>query len=458
MRIWIFLLTLLAIFHATAQQNTEDSIIVKSLYSEALCSFESYNNLEYLCTKIGGRICGSPEAAAAVEFTYQIMLQMPFDTVYLQQTKVASWKRGEQEQGRIISPVYGQRDIHVCAMGGSVGTGFPGISSQVIEVRDIESLLKINPKDIKGKIVFFNAPFNQEYYYTFRAYGENASSRVHGASEAAPLGAVAVIVRSLTHSTDTFTHTGIMRYKDPEIAIPSFAISTTDADILSAWLKQDDQIMLYLESHCYQIDDVPSYNVIGEIKGSVFPESIITVGGHLDAWDNGQGAHDDGGGCMQSIEVARLFFAIGYHPQHTVRIVMFMDEEMNQRGAKTYASDTICIGEQHYFALESDRGVFTPTGFSIDGDSLFYSKVESWIEMLKPYGIWQLEKGYSGVDIHPLKTRQAQLAALITDSQRYFDYQHADSDTFDKVNRREMQLGSATMAAFVYFIDKYGIK
>jgi hypothetical protein len=430
--------------------------MVKRIFNEALSNNESYSNLEYLCKNIGGRICGSPQAAAAVEYTYQLMKQMPFDTVFLQATKVAAWKRGKPEKGRIISPSFGQFDVNVCALGGSVGTGKSGVLANVIEVADIEELNKLKTADVKGKIVFFNKPFNPTYFYTFQSYGEVAGNRFHGPKTASEMGASAVIVRSLTHLSDTITHTGITKYLDVKNPIPSFAISTIDADKLSELLKSDASLKVYLESDCQVLEDMNSFNVIGEIKGSTYPDRIISVGGHIDAWDNGEGAHDDGVGSMQSIEVARIFFKLGIKPQNTLRVVIFMDEEMNQRGAKTYADEIISENEKHYFAFESDRGGFSPLGFSVDADSSFMVKMNLWFGLLYDYGVYKIEKGYSGVDVFPLKKYNIPLAALITDSQRYFDYQHGESDKFEAVNHREMQLGSAAIASFIYFIDKLG--
>jgi carboxypeptidase Q len=451
------LLGFVVVLNIQAQTTSSDTAMTVAFFNEALSSRIAYEQLEYLCIHTAGRICGSPQAAAAVEYTYQLMLDMPFDTVYKQPTMVTTWRRGEKEKCRVLSDTYGQFDAHVCALGGSVGTGYEGILANVVTVDNIEQLKAMKPSQIKGKIVYFNKPFTPIHFNTYRSYGEGAQARVNGAWEAGEMGAVAVVIRSLTHSIDTFPHTGITRYRNPDIKIPAFAISTADAEILDRWLKNDPELKLYLESHCSQSEDVQSFNVIGEIRGSEFPERIITVGGHLDSWDLGHGAHDDGVGCIHSIEVARLFFALDIKPRNTIRIVMFMDEEMNQRGGQTYASTTITDGEQHYFALESDRGGFTPHGFSLDGDSAFYAAVESWFGILELYGIWQLPKGFSGVDITPLKKQYGTpLAAIVPDTQRYFDYQHSGADTFDKVNHREMQLGSAAMAVFVYFIDKYG--
>jgi carboxypeptidase Q len=447
---------ILVTINGFSQTTQNDSIIVKQIFSEALNDFTSYKNLEFLCNNTAGRIGGSPEASKAVEYTFDLMKNMPFDTVYLQACKVACWKRGAKESGKIISEFWGESSINVCALGSSPGTGNLGISSTVIEVADIDELKKLDPQLVKGKIVFFNKPFNQEHFYTFKSYSEVSKSRFLGPVTAGDMGAAAVIVRSMTHILSDNTHTGITKNIDVANPIPSFAISTNDAEKLSLQLKEDKNLEIHLESFCQLFEDVTSYNVIGEIRGTTYPERIITVGGHLDAWDIGQGAHDDGVGCMQSIEVARIFFKLNIKPQNTLRVVMFMDEEMNQRGGKAYAAEIIHAGEQHYFAFESDRGGFSPLGFSIDADSAFIEKTNIWFGLLYDYGIYRIEKGYSGVDIAPLKKYNIPLAALITDSQRYFDYQHANSDVFEAVNRREMQLGSAAMASFIYFMDKYG--
>lgn len=454
---YLFLIVFVLSFTlCSAQTSKEDSVIVNSFFSEALSSYEAYNNLEHLCKNIGGRIGGSESAAEAVQFTFEVMQNMDFDTVYLQETKVAVWNRGNTEKGQCFSENYGNHEINVCALGGSIGTTESGIRKHVLEVNDLEELESLELELVKDKIIFFNKPFNPVHFYTFESYREVARNRYYGPSIASELGAAGVIVRSMTHQIDTTTHTGITKYLEVENAIPSFAISTIDANTLSKTLKQDPNLELYLYSDCSLKDDAISHNVIGEIRGNERAERIITVGGHLDAWDNGEGAHDDGVGCIQSIEVARIFMKLGIKPKNTIRVVMFMDEEMNQRGAETYAKETISLNEEHYFAFESDRGGFSPLGFSVDADSTFIIKVKPWFGLLYEYGVYRIEEGFSGVDIAPLKDHNIPLAALITDSQRYFDYQHAESDVFEAVNRREMQLGSAAMTSFIYFIDKYG--
>src|SRR5690606_8406076 len=238
--------------------------------------------------------------------------------------------------------------------------------------------------------------------------------------------------------------------------IPSAAISTRHADLLSGMLKLDKNITFYFKQNCKQMPDVLSYNVIGEITGSQFPDEYILVGGHLDSWDLGDGAHDDGAGCVQSMEVLRLLKITGIKPKRSIRVVLFMNEENGLRGGKKYAEEARQKNEKHIFALESDAGGFTPRGFSFDCGDAAFAKILDWTPLFKPYLIHYFEKGGSGADIGPLKDSGIVLAGLRPDSQRYFDHHHASTDTFDAVNKRELELGAATMTALVYLFDKYG--
>ncbi|MFH0893134.1 MAG: M28 family peptidase [Bacteroidota bacterium] len=451
-----FVLMLIVSFNLNAQNK--DSLMIRNLYSAALSDNSGYKDLEFLCKKIGGRICGSPQAMASVEWSKQLLQQVGCDTVFLQPCKVHNWQRGPKEIAKVNSNVYGSYELSVCALGESVGTGDSGVYGNVIEVKSIDELKKMRRKDVEGKIVFFNRAMDPSNYYTFMSYGGAADQRVIGACEASKLGAVGVIVRSLSMSIDECPHTGIMRYKDAPKQIPAFAVSTFHAEKLSQNLKIDPALNLYMHALCKFLPEADSYNVIGELKGSEFPNEYIVVGGHLDAWDNGEGAHDDGVGCVQSIDVIKIFKKLNYKPRHSLRAVMFMDEEVSQRGGRKYAEVAKNNNEKHIVAIESDHGGFTPFGFSIDANDTVVQKIQKWEALLKPYGIYKLIKGGSGVDISFLKENGVPLMAILTDSQRYFDYQHAPSDTFEKVNIREMQLGTATLAAMIYLIDQYGLK
>jgi carboxypeptidase Q len=432
-----------------AQEQT-----IEAIFSNALNSYVAYENLRVLCETTEGRIAGTPAAAAAVEFTKQIMDQMDLDSVYLQELMVPNWKRGEPEQARIISSKLGIQELNIAALGLSVGTGPDGISAQVVEVMNIDELEELGKKEIEGKIVFFNRPVDQSHFNTFQGYSGAVDQRFRGPALAAEYGAVAAVVRSVTTAHHDYPHTGVTSFRDDGKNIPALAISPVGADLLGQWLRSDPDLLLYVRNTSHKLPDAISYNVIGEIRGSEYPNQIITVGGHLDAWDNSQGAHDDGGGCMQSIDVLRIFKELGIEPKRTIRAVMFMDEEISQSGGKKYAAEAARNNEQHYFAIESDRGVFTPKGFSIDASDERIAAIQSLQPYFATYGIHEIFKGGSGVDIAPLKNYfELALAGLVVDSQRYFDLHHAATDTFDQVNRREMQLGSAAMAALIYLID-----
>jgi hypothetical protein len=250
-----------------------------------------------------------------------------------------------------------------------------------------------------------------------------------------------------------------MSYGDQPISkrIPAAAISTNAAEKLSNLLKIAPELKFLFRQQCKQYDDVLSYNVIGEITGSEYPDEIILVGGHLDSWDVGDGAHDDGAGCVQSMEVLRLFQQLDYKPKRTLRVVFFMNEENGLRGGRKYAEMAALKGETHIFALESDAGGFTPRGFNFDLSDHEFAQVRSWEPLFKPYLIHYFEKGGSGADIGPLKTKTNVLAGLRPDSQRYFDYHHAATDTFDAVNKRELELGAATLTSLIYLYDTYGL-
>lgn len=433
-------------------QETEKTI--KAFFDEALTDKTAYKNLEVLCKKYKGRITGSDQAAAAVDYTYQLMKNMKLDRVEKQPVQVPCWERGEREVANIQSGKNGINEVPVSALGMSVGTGNAGLSAKVVEVQNFEELEKLGRKNIAGKIVFFNRPMDPTLINTFAAYGGAANQRTQGASEAAKYGAVGVVVRSLTTALDDSPHTGVMRYVDSIPKIPAVAISTNGADLLSASLKSDTNLKFYFRTTCETKPEVTSHNVIGEIKGSVYPEQIITIGGHLDAWETGEGAHDDGAGCMQSIEVLRIFQKLGIKPKRTIRAVMFMDEEVAQRGGKEYAKQAGLKSENHYFALEADRGAYMPKGFGISAPDNRLEKMLALQKYFEPYGIDDFVKGGGGVDIAPLAQFGTPLSSFIPEMQRYFDAHHSGNDTFEQVHFREFQMGSAAIASFIWLIDK----
>lgn len=436
-----------------------DSVALRKIYDEALLRGQSYDNLRYLCTTIGARLSGSPQAQLAVDWGRLTLEKMGLDRVYLQEIMVPHWVRGPKEKGEIIADRGKRLEVAVCALGGSVGTGGK-LRAGVVEVKSLEELRQLPAAAVKGKFVFFNRPFNDALIEPGQAYGAAGDQRRAGPAEAARRGAVGALVRSLTSARDNYPHTGATRYEEGVGKVPGAALSTQAADELSQLLKADPQLNFELEMSCQTLPDVKSYNVVGEIKGSKFPQEIITVGGHLDSWDLAQGAHDDGTGCVQSLEVLRLLRASGLRPARTVRAVLFMNEENGTRGGDKYAELAQQNKENHLAAIESDGGGFTPRGFTIAGASpAVLAEVRAWGPLLRPYHLADLSVGHSGTDIEPLAKAVSPKALFgyDGDSQRYFDLHHTAADTFDKVHRRELELGGAGMAALVYLLSKYGL-
>ncbi len=455
----IVITSLLLLWGFYAQSQSKDSVMLKRIYNEVLTNGKCYANLDYLSNKIGGRLSGSPQAQQAVEYTYKLLKDYNFDTIYLQEVMVPHWVRGAKEEGFII---HGKQKIRVriCALGNSIATSEKGLQAPIIEVQNFKELEQLGVENIKGKIVFFNRPMNPTHITTGSAYGEAGNQRGRGAIEAARYGAVGVVVRSLTLANDTNPHTGMMGYRDTITKIPACAISTVDADQLSQLLKLRSAIPVsfYFKQTCQMLPDVLSYNVIAETRGTEKPEEIIIAGGHLDSWDNGDGAHDDGAGVVQSIEALRLLKQLGYAPKRTIRCVLFMNEENGVRGGEKYAAIAKQLNQKHIAAIESDAGGFTPRGFGIENNAAAIEHMQPWIPLFKPYSIDYIKQGHGGTDIEPLANNGTVLIGYIPDSQRYFDYHHTAIDTFDKVNKRELELGAAAISSLLYLLSEYGVQ
>ena len=459
LRFRISIVFLVLSWSVTAQQD--EAFFIKKIHDAALTQGKAYDWLHHLSKGIGGRLSGSPAAMAAVEYTRQMLDTLLLDSVFLQPCMVPHWTRGEREQVRVVnSKKMGSVDLPALALGNSIGTGSRGLTAEVIEVRSLEELERIGRAEVEGKIVFFNRAFDPTQVNTFSGYGGAVDQRVFGASRASKLGAVGAVVRSMTPGIDDFPHTGSMVYEEGVAPVPALGISTRAADLLSM-LMEEERIHLFLRNTSQMLAEKQSYNVIGEIRGAEHPDEIILVGGHLDSWDVGEGAHDDGAGCVQAMDVLQILKRVGYRPKRTIRCVLFMNEENGLRGALKYQEETAFNDWFHLAAIESDRGGFTPRGFTCDGaDDTFnklFRNVTRWLPLLEPYGL-SLTKGGSGADISGLKNKEGLLFGLYPDSQRYFDYHHAASDTFEMVNRRELQLGAAAMTSLVYLIDKYGLE
>jgi carboxypeptidase Q len=446
-----FLLPLLLLLSFSNIKAQADSTFIRNIYDLALENGEAYENLRSLCKDIGARVTGSAEAEMAVKWGEKLLQSYNFDKVYLQEIQVPHWERGTTEAAWIQNEKGDILKLNILALGGSVGTNGL-ISGEVIEVKNVDALKLLSPNEIKGKIVFLSEAFNQKHINTFQAYGACYPLRGDGANEAAKLGAKAVVIRSLATPTDNHPHTGVTHFDKDVNKIPAAAMSTQNADMVSKWIKQG-KVTLKMEMDCKVFPDVTSYNVIAEITGK--DKKIITLGGHLDSWDVGEGAHDDGAGIVHSIEALRILRKLNYKPNHTIRCVLFMNEENGNFGGKSYAKLAKEANEEHICAIESDRGGFLPIGFDVVENTNHLELVKQYENLLFDYDLLKFKNGHGGVDIGPLKEYYPEMMQLgmAINSQEYFNYHHSEADVFESVNKRELELGAAAMASMIYLMD-----
>lgn len=455
------LLLLLFVSVGVLAQEDKDAFFIKNIYEQALEEQYGYQWLGKMTGEVGHRFSGSANADKAVVFVAEHLQQQGFDSVWLQEVEVPRWERGEKEVVSIQnSSKLEDVKLNALSLGNSVGTPEGGVRARVIEVHHLEDLDSLGRSGVEGKIVFFNRPFNNKHIRTFNAYGGAVDQRVYGPSKAAEYGALAAVVRSMTGRLDDVPHTGVTVYRNDTVRVPGIAISTLDANYLSEALKKDPELELFIEMDCKNLDPVISHNVIGDWYGSERDSTIILLGAHLDSWDVGTGAHDDGAGCAHIMDAFHILRELDYQPKHRLRLVFFMNEENGLKGGLKYAEWSNENDIDHLVAIESDAGGFVPRGFSCDGNEEIlktgYKQLNEWADLMSVYGI-TFTYGGSGADIGPLKPQGPFLIGLRPDSQRYFDYHHTAIDTFDAVHPRELQLGSAAMAALTYLFDQYGI-
>ena len=446
-------------FNASLSQDSIHEGQIREIYDYALNNAKSYEWLDFLCNQIGGRMAGTLNAERAVRWGKNELNKLDLDRVYLQNVMVPKWVRGSFEYASIITAPGMSINVPVCALGGSIPTPSYGLRAQVVEVKSFHELESLGKEKIKGKFVFFNKAMPKNLVDTFSAYKNIVDIRYQGARKAAKLGAVGVIVRSINLRLDDYPHTGNMSYGDipNNMRVPAAAISTNGAQLLSSMLSLNDDLYFYLKQDCKNYPEVLSHNIIGEIKGSKFPKDIIVIGGHLDSWDLGDGAHDDGAGIVQSMEVLNIFRQLNYSPKRTIRVVMFTGQKNGLRGGKRYAEIAKQNNEKHLFALESDVGGFSPRGFSFEADNNQFKNINNWQNYFKPYQTDSFSLIKKESAISPLRGNNTVLSYLRTDSQRYFDYHNAATDVFSSVNKRELELGAASIASLIYLVDQYGL-
>lgn len=456
MKIFFTAILLSAASIVNAQQDTEKNTI-SDIYKSALTSYDSFHNLNELCTKAPGRLVGSKASERAIKILKTQIDKLNPDTSYLQNYTTPSWQCKSPSEAAVF---YNSKkeSLNVVNLGLSGSTTDKGVKGEVLEVYSLGALDSLGSNVVKDKIVFFNRPMNNSRVRTFQTYGETVDQRAMGASKASRYGASAVLVRSLSTEQNDFPHTGVSHFDNDVKKIPSISISTNDANKLSKICKQYNGANVWIKSSTETIDSARTSNIIAEIRGSVHPEKVILIGAHIDSWFNTPGAHDDGAGCEQIIDVLRIFKELNIKPLNTIRLVLFMDEEMYQSGSKVYAEFARKERKKHIIALESDESGLLPLGFGVDAEDAIINSIKKHAQQLFDYGIYKTAKGYAGVDVEPLKELGIPLIGLSTNSQRYFEYHHSGNDKVENVSRREMQLGTAAIASLVYLIDKNGIE
>lgn len=432
-------------------QTKDDSIQFKRISSEILNNGKGYNELRELTKTIGNRLSGSEAYEKSVQWAAQKLRDAGADKVWLQEVMIPVWVRGK-ESLHIKTSNGKWKSIKMLSLGNSEGTGGKDVSGDIIMVKSLEEYDQLPTEKVKDKIVFFNYPFNQGNVQTFISYRDAGAYRRTAASLTAKKDGKFAIIRSLSSAFDDVPHTGNMRYDENIPKVPAITIGNTSADELEMLLK-NQKVTAQLNSNCGMKGEKLSHSVIGEITGKK-DQSVIVVGGHLDSWDVGEGAHDDGAGIVQSIEVLRTFKKLGIRNNHTIRAVCFANEENGTKGGKQYGKVAKENNEKHLFAIESDAGGFSPRGISLEMNVPQRNQIKSWVNLFLPYGVYNFEGKYSGSDIAPLHEMGVPTAELVPDPQRYFDIHHTEEDTFEKVNRRELLLGSAVMTQLIYMIDK----
>lgn len=429
-----------------------ESEVQRRLVGDALESGAAYGRLARLIQAAPHRLSGSPGLAAAIEWARQECHALGADEVKLEPVDVPHWERGAVQCVRVErADGLGGEVLPSLALGGSDATPKGGLAAEVLEVRSFDELLR-RADEARGRIVFFNRPMDPRLVETGAAYGGAVEQRVRGAIEAAKAGAVAAIVRSMGSNVDDWPHTGGMSYQAGVARVPAAAISTAAAERLSGAIARGP-VELFFEQDCrWKEGTAPSFNVVADWKGREHPDEIVLVGGHLDGWDVGEGAHDDGAGCVHSLEVARLFAGLERRPRRSLRVVLFTNEENGLAGGREYARLHEAELPQHVLALESDAGGFTPRGFGTNAGAAGFAWLQRIASHLEFAGAGRLTSPGGGADIGPMAPKGVPLAGFRPDGQRYFDVHHTHRDTLATVSPRELCLGAGAIAAFLWTV------
>jgi len=443
-------------FAEDAKPQAPYEALSKKILEKGLGERKAYALLKDLIAAAPNRLSGSAGAADAVAWGRKTMESLGFEKVHLEPVTVPAWSRGHVMEAYALLSSGKKIPLATAALGGSEGTPPGGITARVAEVHSFDELTALGDK-AKGRIIFFNRPMDPTHLNPFQSYGEAGDQRYEGAAKAAAAGGVAALVRSLADHIDEFPHTGIMGYLEKGPMVPGIAVCTRDAETLSRLLKEDPDLKVFLRADCKVLPDAPSANVVGQITGSEKPDEIILLGAHLDAWDLGPGAQDDGGGCAQILEALHVLKALDLKPRRTIRVVLYMCEEFGGIGGRQYATAEARKSEKHLAAIESDEGVGLPLGLGIQSNKKAVDDFQKWLPAMQALGLFYIKNGYGGVDIGPLRDQGTLLMSLSTNPQRYFEAHHSANDTLASVSDREIEIGADALADFAYILAEEGV-
>ena len=412
----------------------------------------AYDKLAHLCDRIGNRLSGSAALDRAVRWAADT-LQADGLEARLEAVTVPAWVRGA-ESATLVSPI--ERKLHMLGLGNSVGTPPGGITAEVVCARDFDDLVRLGD-DVRGRIVLYTARMPEYDEEKGSGYGETVKYRVEGASRAAAAGAAAVLVRSVTARSLQTPHTGTLRYDGRSPKIPGAALSTEDAELLARLVAQGTGPRVRLEMQAHFGPDAQSANVIGELRGSEKPEEVVVLSGHLDSWDVGQGAQDDGGACCAVMESLRLLQSLGLRPRRMIRAVLFVNEENGLAGAHSYADRHRDELGDHVAAIEADSGIFRPRGFTSpaakdERGTRINARLAEVLTLLEPIGAARRKDGGGGADISAMGPAGVPQIGFDVDGRTYFDVHHTEADTLDKVSKADLDLCVAALATTVYVL------
>ncbi len=447
---------------ATASQVTDGaSSAIADQYREAaeriieatLAQNDGYMKLQELCDGIGHRLSGSPQLDQAIQWAADALRQDGQDNVRIEKVMVPHWVRGS-ESLMMIRPR--RAPIAMLGLGGSVGTPSEGMTAQVVVVANEEELEALG-EGARGKIVLFNNPMPDYDPEQGSGYGTTVRFRSNGARLASEQGAVACLVRSVTAHSLRSPHTGAMRYGDAAIKIPAAAVSTEDAAMMARLQARGVPVIVTLKMDAQTLDPAPSGNVIGELRGSTNPDEIVVIGGHLDSWDVGQGAHDDGTGCVMAMEAINVLRRLDMIPRRTIRVVLWTNEENGLAGGRQYAKDHADELASHVAAIESDSGGYRPTGYSIQcadevKQSTAAEQMRDIARLFLSLGANDVQTGHAGADVGPMRDAGVVLMGHEVEGSKYFDYHHSHADTVDKVDPDDFSRNIAVMATVAYIL------